>query len=244
MLVFLLVGAAGAGAYLLKKRSQQICRSACEMAAHAPIVSGWVEEAARDPFLGAAALHGPTNGVFTEYQERARFIASDFSTRLLPEDVSRAFAALSIAGPNSKELVEGLRVLPSLAIGLHCGRLPPPASTDFKETLGKLVVTGALFWAERKAVVVIEKQEFERDRRIYCRGENLLRGLRDVLASAAESCRQAPHGSKLAKACGGGGQTGMGSVDAEISDLEKQKAFNLRKLKQKWLEGVLKRLEC
>jgi hypothetical protein len=239
ILAALLLATAGGAFWELRRRAVEKEAAACVLAGHAPLVGGWVAEASADPYLGVAALRGPTNSVFAAYRTQARWIAEVPSSWLLPEEAREAFVALSLAELNSEEMAGRLRRLPAIATILHCDPLP---DSDRKDALGKLVRAGEVFWAERRAVAEVERREFARDRVIFCRSAALLERLRSVRDGAAASCGQAPPGSQLAKACAGGPVPG--AVAAEISDLEKQKEFNMRKLRQKWPAGVIRGLEC
>ena len=205
-------------------------------------MSRWLTEAAADPFLGAAALRGPPNSVLALYRSQARAILSEFSTRLLPEEPIRALQAVSLALNESAALALVLKQLGPAMDGLVCRRSAPesPAGTE----LAKLVSAGDLFWAERRAVMVVEKQEFAHDREIYCKGDKLLAMLQNIVSAAARACKAARPGSKMARNCAAAPQHGTPAIEAEIKDVEKEKEFNRHKLRQKWPEGVMAGLTC
>jgi hypothetical protein len=242
--IFLLVAIAGAAEYwALRQRAAGLCHSARALARHAPALSALLREAEADPFLGEAALRGPPNGLTALYRDRARSISAELSARFLPAPATDALRRLALARGEGPELAAALDGLAPAAAGIDCRGTAPAAEAD---DLAKRIDTAQLFWAERRAVSKIERQEFARDQLIFCHGEDLLKKLRGVVLAADEACRAAKPGSKLARSCGGASReaAGTGSVEEEIRDLEKQKELNLRKLRQKWPVAVVAGLAC
>ncbi len=241
ILAILLFAAAAAEFWALKNRAQVLCLSAHSLAEHAPRVAGWVEEANADPFLGPAALQGMQN-VLDLYRLRSREISTELSSRFLSPRVREAFFALALAAEGSPDFAQSLRALPYAADGLRCdaGAAEPNLAVKMEDA--------SRYWRERGAQLVVDKTEFSRDKNIYCRSEQLLRGLHRLLEVAGKLCESSASGSKLKQACDRGKRTEgfsvTGKIEAEISDLQKQKEFNMRKLQQKWPARVLKELSC
>src|SRR3990167_6823472 len=97
-----LVAVVAAEGWALRKQSERVWRSAVELATHAPSLSAWIEEAGRDPFLGTEAIRGPVSAAVESYRERSRWLYSEFSSRLLPEEAREAFRLVNVAeGPVS-----------------------------------------------------------------------------------------------------------------------------------------------
>jgi len=244
VLLLLLVLAVGAAAatWSLRRRADELCHSAHVLADQAPKVSAWLREAAGDPYLGASALRGPPNGVIALYRERSRALADDVSARVLPPATVEAYRRLGTMRSGDPRLAGALEALRPAVAGLVCRA--PASSTAEADDLEKELDAAELFWGEQRAVSKIARQEFARDQSIFCHGEDLLKKLRVVVEAAAEKCRGAKPGSKLARSCAAKKVSGASSVEAEIQDLEKQRELNLRKLRQKWPEAVVAGLAC
>lgn len=233
-----LTAAAGAEGWALKKQSDRVCRSAVDLAQHAGSLRVWLAEADADPFLGAPALRGPVNAVIAEFRARSRWIQSELGARLLPEQARAAFQELNTTGDNNTAFFGALAKVAELKAGLKCeGRIP----AGEESSLARQVDAANEFWRDQKAHAELAKIEFERDRVIFCKGDELMHGLQRVVQASIGRCQGAKLSAKLAAACEA---QKNGPVAAEITDLEKQKEFNMRKLRQKWPEPVLKGLQC
>jgi len=233
-----LATAAGAEGWALKKQSDRVCRSAVDLAQHAEALRVWLAEADADPFLGTSSLRGPVNSAIAEFRARSRWIQSELGARLLPEQARAAFQQLNTAGDSSAAVSGALLKVAGLKSGLQC-EAPVPAVAE--SSLAQQVDTGNEFWRDQKAHAELAKLEFERDRVIFCKGDELLQGLRRVVQASLGRCQGEKLSAKQAAACDA---QKTGPVAMEIADLEKQKEFNMRKLRQKWPEPVLKGLQC
>ncbi|HEY8280469.1 MAG TPA: hypothetical protein VIH99_12645 [Bdellovibrionota bacterium] len=241
LLLAISAAAATYGYISYRRKTQDVCLTALHLSQHALTVNSWLREAAADPFLGSAAMRGPTNSVVAHYKERSAWIIENFGSRALPEGVKVTFQELSAAPAGGEAMGAALKKLGAQTSALHCevqGKAPAP-----NEELAKLVSAGSLFWSERRAVAAIEKQEFAHDREIYCHADELIARLRKMAGLALENCKRADPKTKLGKSCKAK-ESVTGSIEVEIGDLERQKDLNLGKLRQKWPAGVLRGLEC
>lgn len=235
--ILLLAASAGAQYWAIERRSGRVCRAAAELSMHAPRVGVWLADSAADPFLHGAPFRGPTGAVLEEMLQRARWITSETSGGRLAPEAHKAFHRLAISAREPAALAENLAAVAALSPALRCeGRAP--AGEESK--LHFKVSEADRAWDEQKKQVATERLVFEQDRQIYCKGDELLRGLQKVLATRELRCKGGKLPPKQAVAC----QRKSEALDAEIADLEKQKDFNMKKLRQKWPEPVLKELAC
>lgn len=246
IVALLLFAAATAEFWALKKRALNLCLSAHSLALHAPVASQWIIEANGDPFLGPKALQEDAQKVLENFRARAREISTELSSRFLSQEVRKAFLSLSLAPEGSQDFASALQELPKIAKGLACARRDPKAQEE--QEWAQQVGAGAEYWKARKTQAAAEKEEFAADKDIYCRSDLLLRGLNLMLELASSQCAGSVKGTKLKKACDEvvkkGDKSLTQNIEAEISDLQKQKEFNMRKLQQKWPPAVLEGLQC
>ncbi len=233
-----LVAAAGVEGWALKKQSERVCHSAVDLAQNAEALRAWILEAEADPYLGPAAMRGPVYGVIAEFRNRSRWIQSELSARLLPEQARAAFLRLNTAGDASLPVADALQGISALKPILVCEARRPAGE---EAGLARQIEGAADFWRDQKLLAENAKLEFEQDRVIFCKADELLRGLQRVAQATAGRCAQEKLPPKVKKACEG---EKTGPVALEMADLEKQKEFNLKKLRQKWNDGILKGLQC
>lgn len=232
---FALAVVVGLESWTFKQQTEKVCRSAAELAAYAGSVSSWIAEAKADPFLESEALREPMSSLIATYRDRSRWILSEFSTIVLPEQALAAFQELSRAGDLSR-LSPALTAVAELGRFMNCG---VAADSEQASELTRKVREGREFWQSRKELVAQLKKEFAADAMIYCRSDDLLQGLGRVVSAREGRCRDSA--AKQRDACREGPSE---ALHGEIADLEKQKEFNMKKLRQKWPESVLKGLAC
>jgi len=236
--VLALAVVAGREAVALRKKSDLVCRTAQDLAKNADALRVWLIEAEADPFLGESAMRGTVNSVMVEFRSRSKWIQSEFTSRLLQEQAQQAFFKLNSSSEQNGMLVSALAEVSALKSVIRCER--PSLEPDEFELMRK-IEAGNAFWRDQKAYAALAKKEFERDRLVFCKGEELLRGLQRVLDVSARRCGKENLPLKLASVCK---SEKSGVVALEMEDLKNQREFNLRKLRQKWTESVLRRLAC
>ncbi len=235
--IALLAVSAGVQYWAIKRRSERVCYSAVELSAQAPRFSAWLREAKSDPFLEARVFQGTTGSLLLEAVQRARWISSDTSGSRLSPEAEKAFRQLSQARTELGDLASSLEAVGRIAPQLHC------ESEKRKGTEPQLhfrVMEASRVWEYEKKAAVVDRATFEQDRIIYCKGDDLIRGIQKVISAREARCKGEKLSAQLAAACKGG----SGALEGEVADLEKQKDFNMRKLRQKWSEPVLKELHC
>lgn len=236
--ILLLAASAAAQYWAIERRSGRVCRAAAELSAQAPRVRAWLADADADPFLHGAPFRGLTGAVVEEMLQRARWISSETSGGRLPPEAHKAYHELAISAREPAPLSAGLQAVAAFSSSLRCeGRAPAgeEGRLHFK------VSEADRAWDEQKKQAEADKLVFAQDRLIYCKGDELLRSLSKVLATREARCKATKLPPKLAAACQ---EKTAEALDAEIADLEKQKDFNMKKLRQKWPEPVLKELAC
>lgn len=237
LVITLLALSAGVQYWAIQKRSARVCRSAGELSMQAGRVRGWLADSARDPFLYGRVFQGQTGAVIEETLQRARWISSETSGSRLAPDAQAAFQKLGLAAGSEEQLASALEGVAKLAPSLRCeGRAPAGEDGQLHFRVGE----ASRAWEGEKREAVLAKLSFEQDKLIYCKGDELLRGLQKVVATREARCKGDKLPPKLAAAC----KEKSVALDGEITDLEKQKDFNMRKLRQKWPEPVLKELRC
>jgi hypothetical protein len=235
--ISLLALSAGIQYWAIQKRSARVCRSASELSMQADRMRGWLSDSLRDPFLYGRVFRGHTGAVIEETLQRARWISSETSGSRLAPDAQAAFQKLGLAAGSEEKLAAALEGLAKLAPSLRCeSRVPAGEDGQLHFRVGE----ASRAWEGEKQEAVLAKLSFEQDKLIYCKGDELLRGLQKVVATREARCKGEKLPPKLAASC----KEKSEALDGEIADLEKQKDFNMRKLRQKWPEPVLKELEC
>jgi hypothetical protein len=234
-LSFAILGAAliFAVVYFGRERSLEHCRSAASIRMYAPTLSDWIKDAENDPFELAMLRQEPIAKLVGELKARAKTGANSRPQWLISVKDRAGFRPMERANLNdTKGLKEALAAAAAVPVPIEC-------LSGISPQLVKIGDAAAAYWAKRGTEVRLAKMSFARDKDIFCQSRGLLEKLRAVKVATEAQCQERK--AKKSKACRAGA---LESVDQEITDLEKQKEFNLEKLRKKWPEAVLGEIPC
>jgi hypothetical protein len=230
-LILVLLSAGGVELWMLRRgRAEAICQSVHALARNVAPLEKWLSEAAAEPYLGDAALRGEPMAAIASFRARARAFAE--VPEFIPPPVTNALRTLAGAGLNPQE---ALAAFPPSLQNFQC-REPPPA-TSVEAALEREISAAEEAFTARKLRVPHDRAEFARDLVIFCKGDQILARLKTVAEAAAKKCQQAKPGTKMAKGCAA--KQGDSALEAEMKDVEAEKAVNERKLRQKWPAAVV-----
>jgi hypothetical protein len=236
LLILVLVGAGGVELWLLRRtRAEAACQAVHALARNVAPLETWLSEAAAEPYLGNAALRGEPAAVMNSVRARARSLVAE--AELLPVPTANALRALASAGPDPHAALASL----PLSLQSFLCREPRSSASPDAELEREIAAASEVFTA-RKLQVPHDKAEFARDLVIFCKGDQILARLKRVVDAAENKCQAAKAGTKMAKSCAA--KRGDSALEAEMKDVEAQKAVNERKLRQKWPAAVVADLRC
>lgn len=228
-MIALLVLACGGGAFwAARKQSLLRCRKASFLASQTLVPARWFEAAVKDRFQESLLRQGAVGEAIAYYREEASVIANDpLLSYYFPEAKARFTQLVSVSPTDEKTFLEAL---------LSVAALSPPAECEPAEdaTLLTLYRGADHAWQLEQEKVRSLKASFAADLEIYCLASALQARLKLFQAATEERCASTER-------CA---QTVYVSISQEIADIEKQKEFNLQKLRRKWPEEILEGLKC
>ena len=229
LIVALFVLAIGPGLGIFAhRRSQAVCRAGAGLRASAADPLPWLESAGRDVFLRPLLRGGATADALRAFRLRAAAVAGEPISWHLSGEFKQRLKEVVVAEPGSERFLSALRALGGATVGAHCD---PPSPNPWHP----LFAAAAEYARSRLNEAKIAALSFARDREIFCQSDALIGRLRALISATEEKCARAKKGCPA---------TATAPLRREMEDIEKQKDFNLQKLRRKWPAEVLEELPC
>lgn len=221
-----------AGVFYSKREAERNCKNAGRLVAASPYLVKWLEEAAREPFLYPYLKEGKMGEFVESYLRDAKRVSTRLSYPFLTFQ-DRALFQLPRVGLDSPHFREAVQKIAALEISSTCLEEAPRAQSLAEEA--------EKFWLENRARVSSDKAVFVSDQQVYCQTESLLGRLRRVMDAFHANCSNNVGSEKRSPSCA---PSSIDSVTSEIRELEQQKIFNWNKLKKKWPDSLLAKIQC